>query len=423
MKYKLEKISKILIIILPILMISGPLLPEIALTIIILSFLLISTKEEKIQYFKNNFFLLFVVFWLLLILISLLNTNLISFLKSISYLRFGLFFVSMQFFVVRNVIIFRYLFFCLGIVIIFLLLDGGFQFLTLKNFFGVVAIDHPRVSSIFGEEQILGSYVVRFLPIFLSCYYFLKTKNIYLHTFMILVFLASLIILVISGERMSILFGLLVSVFSLIFLIKKTKLNLMFFSLSAFLIVFAIFSNDNLKERIVIQTLNEFGLTDNKEYILDYQVEKPIFGEVFLVSPAHQSYFKTAYNMFKDRPFIGHGIKSFRIKCDKKEYQTNRESCSTHPHNIYIELLAETGFLSFFIILGLFIHTTFNLILCLIKKRNFEKYRLCLMCCFLISLWPIATTGSFFNNWLSIIFFFPLGLYANNTLNKKLIND
>ena len=35
---------------------------------------------------------------------------------------------------------------------------------------------------------------------------------------------------------------------------------------------------------------------------------------------------------------------------------------------------------------------------------------LCFFAAIYINLWPIVPTGSFFNNWLSIIYFLPIGL-------------
>ena len=36
----------------------------------------------------------------------------------------------------------------------------------------------------------------------------------------------------------------------------------------------------------------------------------------------------------------------------------------------------------------------------------------------LISLWPFIPTGNFFNNWLCIIYFFPVGLYLSEVKNN-----
>ena len=77
----------------------------------------------------------------------------------------------------------------------------------------------------------------------------------------------------------------------------KIYLFLSILSLSILTLTF----NQNLKERLITQTLNEMGLTSDKTYQLEFQVEKPVFKDVYLVSPAHQSYFKTAFNMFKGK--------------------------------------------------------------------------------------------------------------------------
>ena len=123
--------------------------------------------------------------------------------------------------------------------------------------------------------------------------------------------------------------------------------------------------------------------------------------------------------MVSDKPLIGHGIKSFRKYCSDAKFQANVESCATHPHNIYLEILSETGFFTFSIVLSLFLYLSYNLLLFLFKKRSFHKYELSLICCFMIALWPLATTGSFFNNWLSMIFFYPLGFYFAKKHNLK----
>lgn len=45
------------------------------------------------------------------------------------------------------------------------------------------------------------------------------------------------------------------------------------------------------------------------------------------------------------------------------------------------------------------------------EKKNYvlNDYKTCLLTCIFINLWPIIPTGNFFNNWLSIIYFLPVG--------------
>jgi len=51
------------------------------------------------------------------------------------------------------------------------------------------------------------------------------------------------------------------------------------------------------------------------------------------------------------------------------------------------------------------------------KKKSKNDTYLSIALCILISLWPFVPTGNFFNNFINIIYFFPLGIYF--ALNNK----
>ena len=66
---------------------------------------------------------------------------------------------------------------------------------------------------------------------------------------------------------------------------------------------------------------------------------------------------------------IGGGIKSFRFNCWKALAKNNSTwSCATHPHNYYIEILADLGLIGFLIIIMLFYIVFISLNLVNIKK-------------------------------------------------------
>ena len=133
-------------------------------------------------------------------------------------------------------------------------------------------------------------------------------------------------------------------------------------------------------------------------------------------SPEHESHYITAYNMFKDKYIIGHGPKSFRYLCKKNVYRFDKASCSTHPHNTYFQLLAETGILGFLIIAYLFIYLIKILIDNLIHKLRHKIYKIhnskiYITCGLIMYLWPITPHGNFFNNWLSGLLFFQIAIF------------
>ena len=39
----------------------------------------------------------------------------------------------------------------------------------------------------------------------------------------------------------------------------------------------------------------------------------------------------------------------FKVVCKKEKYQTGIKSCNTHPHNFYVQLLAEIRIICFFL--------------------------------------------------------------------------
>ena len=90
--------------------------------------------------------------------------------------------------------------------------------------------------------------------------------------------------------------------------------------------------------------------------------------------------------------------------------------CNTHPHNFYFQLLAETGLIGFIYVLSIFLFLSVLLIKNIIFSinKNLKKLpesELCILIGFFLVLWPLTTNGNFFNNWINLINFYPLGIY------------
>jgi O-antigen ligase len=128
--------------------------------------------------------------------------------------------------------------------------------------------------------------------------------------------------------------------------------------------------------------------------------------------------------MFKDKPAFGHGPKSFYKKCMEEKYNQTNAGCTTHPHNFYIQLLAETGIFGF----SFLISTLFYFIYLIVKSfyfyfklnRNFfSDYQICLLGGLLITIWPFSPNGNFFNNNLMILYGLQMGFFNRNIIRNE----
>jgi hypothetical protein len=169
--------------------------------------------------------------------------------------------------------------------------------------------------------------------------------------------------------------------------------------------------NDNAKSRIIDKTIAQMNLDSNQR--------------IKAFSQHHEDHYLSALRMFKDNKLLGVGVKNYRNYCDLDKYKTSEISCATHPHNTYIQILTEIGIIGFLFILSVLILFVYKVIKHLFmnfkKKYYFNGLEICLLSAISITLWPVVPTGNFFNNWLSIIYYLPIGilLFSFDNRNKK----
>ena len=142
-----------------------------------------------------------------------------------------------------------------------------------------------------------------------------------------------------SGERTSFFFLNLSTVFIIVLIKEYQKFRLVTFIVAMFFVVILSLNSSSLTQRMFVTPAKNMGIIENSN-------QKTIF------TPVHDSHLRTAYKMFQDKPIFGHGPKMFRIKCSNSKYSTGQKPCSTHPHNFYIQLLAETGIVGFIFLLS-----------------------------------------------------------------------
>ena len=416
----INKLACYLIILTPIFLVTGPFLPDLSIVIIDLTFLFIIFKEKKFFILNNKYFKFLIILWIYFSLRSLFAEDIfLSFKSSFFYLRFIFLIWAISFFLERNKNLFDKFSKSFLAVIFFVMLDAILQYITGTNILGFKIENPDKLNGLFNDEAILGSYLVRFTPlIFAVMYCYFDTQKYSIFYMFVLSFLGFVIF--ISGSRSSI---FLFIIFSILFFLININLRK--------IIVFAF-----LTTLIGIISISQFSNKfSHSIYYNFFDPIRTIFFErddenfsnnkkIYMFTKVYDSHYNTAYNMYLDNKLFGVGTKMYRKLCRDEKYYVNQFSCTTHPHNFYIQQLAENGLIGFLGILTIFTCTLISLFKKIyyvnFKKNNIIEFSSTMILIGLfINFWPIVPSGNFFNNWLSVMIFFPIG-FLKYFLNRKI---
>ncbi len=403
-------INLIIISIIPFL-IWGPFFPDLIVSVSALFFLYYVFKHKKFYFFYKKPLIIFFIFCIYCILLSLFvaEDSMLSFESSLFYFRIGVFSCFIWYLVDKDKSIIIYLYYTLILCFSALVVDGYIQYFTGKNLLGF-EINGIRVSSFFNDELIMGSYLSRLFPLLFSLFLIKKKQKFEIY-FIGLLFILVEVLIFMAGERTAFFFLNLSTIFIIILIKEYQKFRLVTFIISILCVFVLSLNSSNLNERMFQEPAKDMGFFKDKK-------------EVIIFTPAHDSLIRTAYNMFKDRPLLGHGPKMFRIICKDEKYRVGIKPCDTHPHNFYVQLLAETGIVGFSFIFIALIFVVYSALrqlksIILKQKRPLSDYQICLLAGILISVWPFSPNGNFFNNWLMILYSLPVGFYLQSIYSKN----
>jgi O-antigen ligase len=414
----------------PILLITGPFLSGLAVSIIgiygLYSLQFIS--EIKKNTLLKNFLILFFFFYIYLLLLS--YTSIYpkeSFKSSLFYFRFILFSLG-SYFIISNTKekaykLIGYITICSFLVVfISLILE-----ILIYNY-GLNSSIQDQITGIFFSEKIAGSYISKLYPLGVGIIYFcnLRMMKLSKDNLLRIFFLISTISVFLSGERTSLaiffisniilLFGLDIyrqSIFNKksIFLVL---LSLIFFSIIA----------DSVFKRIIYKSI--YQLTENNQ--------------LNIFTKHHESHLKTSYKMFENNKIFGVGPRMFRFLCDDSKYEDiylktieynnnglpklidgnmlykEYNGCSTHPHNLFAQVLSESGLIGIVFYISFLCLIFFQLFKQFLKKNNFNNDRDFIMTFAILTslssiFFPLLPSNNFFSSYINVFYYFILTFY------------
>ena len=125
----------------------------------------------------------------------------------------------------------------------------------------------------------------------------------------------------------------------------------------------------------------------------------------------------TSYKLFKENFLLGVGPKNYRNKCAEIKFK-GVKNCSTHPHNIFFQLLVETGILGLLIYIYIFFLILKKILFFIFFEKTLDPKIFFILPVFYF-LNPFLPSGNFFNNWFMAIGTISLPFYMYFNENKK----
>ena len=428
--YKVNLSDKFLIIIISIIPLSlavsifaADLLASISGLILIIKilrkdFIIFKSIKKEVIYFS---------FFYLIVLISFFLTNYKeeSFLASFFYFRYFLSSLTIFYLLKKYEFFFKIFYNSILFTIFFIILDSFSQYIFGYNFFGYELVTNTLgqliyLSGFFNEEKKLGSYLVRFLPLVLSIIYFNKKRKSL--TFELTILSIICVPVFLASERTALF--LLLIIYFFYFLLSERKL--LFLSIAIIILSFLFTFQKGITYKYINFTIEQTGLN-----VLVNPSTRPINKDIIrYYSEEHENLSYTALKAFQKNFLFGTGVKSFYFYCrdtiEKFQYKINKRGnrliCSTHPHNTYFQILSEIGIFGFILALFLFLKillTNFKIFLAK-NKNNLIKSYFFINLSIIINIMPLIPSGSFFNNWISLMIFFPIGflLFIKDKINR-----
>ena len=411
-----------ILLVLPLTFIIGIAITEVVVAIVILYFFY---KNRSLEFIRDKKFIFLFVFSIYIGINAFIKIDDNLKTSSFFHFRYPIFAVSVLFILdyfekkISNKD--NYLLIIIFTIICFLFLDVFIQYIFGENILGYKILDN-RISSVFGSELILGSFLFKMLPIILWLIFYLEIKIDKNKNYLISFFSLYFIVIYLSGERTSFALMNIFLFLVVLFVAKIRKILLISLTLLVLFIALSVLGNFGKSDtfnRVFVKTFNQITnniILDNKIYLSNdgsQKIKENIKTNIQIFSTDHMGHYTLAYELFKNNPIFGVGPKGFRYFCRSVEYDPPKGICSTHPHNFLIQILSETGLTGlFFYFYGLFfvIYKLFKVNL----KNNSINEKNCFLIisiALIINFFPFVPNGNFFNNWISITSFYYIGIY------------
>ena len=385
----------------PASIIIGPAISLFNILLIDISFIFFILFKKDFKFLSNKTVKLIILLCLYLVFNSVIAKDFsMSAYRNLGFIRFGIFFLAFNYFFYNNDFVNRVLVIW-ALTLSFLSLDTYLESISGTNILGYGEAYGARIVSFFKDEPIVGGYINGFYLIIIGFLFYLNNKILNKYKYIILIFTIFFITaIILTGERSNSIKAIL-GFFLFYFLNDHFKFKEKILSVLLLVLVFIFLLNTSnfLKLR--------YGGQFFKPIISIFQSNNEISVEREANKNLYIVLYQSGFEVFKKYKIFGVGNKNYRLETCSNE-KNPKYFCSTHPHQLYFEFLAEHGIVGTLIL----IFILFSLILSKIRIILGSKNYLQLGCLtfLLTSFIPLLPSGAFFADYNLTIFWINLSI-------------
>jgi O-antigen ligase len=398
----------------PASIIIGPAVSLINILLIDFFFIFLIFYKKDYKFLSNKVVKLIIFLCLYLIFNSIISKDfLMSANRNFGFIRFGILFLAFNYFFCNKDFVNRVLIVWM-LTLSILSLDTYIESIFDKNILGYGEAYGSRIVSFFKDEPIVGGYINGFYLIIIGYLFYIKKNTTNKYKYIILVIsIIFIIAIILTGERSNSIKA--ISGFFLFYFFNdffKFKEKIFSILLLILLFTFLLNSSDFLKTRYVGQFLKPVIST----FKLNNKIQKNEIKVNTFKNNIYLRLYQSGFEVFKEYPIFGVGNKNYRVETCLKEKNPNY-ICTTHPHQLYFEFLAEHGLFGSVVLFFILFNLIFGRIKIILASKNYLQIG-CLI--FLTtSFIPFLPSGAFFADynltifWLNLSIMYSIGKKTN----------
>lgn len=381
--------AHLFIYLLPALLLFSRAIADVTVVLVAIAFLIFSFKKGDWDWVKQPWFLAFLLFnaYLLVVNLPLSSDSSESLKYVLTFIRWPLFAVSLSYWVFNDAKKRLCFLISLLVTMLFIIADTLWQYFFDVDWFGIERFSDTRLTGPF-RSPIPGTMLLRLWFIALFAAFFIplfKSSVLRQLTFLMVAMGGGFVFTFLTGERMALILfssGCAIVFIAMLLEYKQYKQSLLLMlAMLGITLMFTLFLSPEMFERSIVSIGSKLSTFSESDY-----------GSVF----------KAAWQVWQDNWWLGSGLHTYQTVCEQQQLLINSGLMCTHPHNLYLQLGAETGVVG----LGLFLFMLYLLykkvLNPLLGQRQWIKAALSFSV-LTVSFWPLTGGISVLSNWVAAL--------------------